>query len=61
MADKFPSNIGSTPFSLADTFDRLRQVVGQVKFATQDLSTKSAAGPVNATAVQSYGGCGARQ
>ena len=61
MADKFPSNIGSTPFSLADTFDRARSLAGQIKYATQDLSKASAAGPVSAVTIKQFAGGLAQQ
>lgn len=52
----FPSNIGSSPLSLADAFERTRQIAGQIKSAAVALRDKSAAGPVSATDIVGYTG-----
>lgn len=52
----FPSNIGSSPLSLSDAFERTRQIAGQIKSAAVALRDKSAAGPVSATDIVGHTG-----
>jgi copper(I)-binding protein len=56
MATKFPSSVGSTPMSLAKTFDQGMSLAGQIKTSAQSLRDQSAAGPVSASAIVGYVG-----
>ena len=50
----FPSNQGTIPLTLSQTFDQIRALAGSIKNAATSLNTRSLAGDISAYEIVSY-------